>query len=383
MILTIIIFIIILGVLVFVHEFGHFIVAKKSGMGVEEFGFGFPPRLIGWQKQNGKLKVIWGSGNKSANLSDDQTGQAAPDATIYSINWIPLGGFVKILGENNEHEDNPKSFVNKGFWARFLTLVAGVTMNVILAWVLVTAGYVSGLPTAVDDVNALPHHAILKNPQVAVVDLQPGGPADKAGIQPGDIIVAINHQQVFFTQQVHDTVEALKGQPIVFSIKHIQAVKDITVQSDANPGPDAGPTGIEMAILGKLQFPLYWAPVEAARTVYIQAGSIVSGLYQLLTGKVGIAAVGGPVKIAKLTEQVAGLGLVYIVQFAAFLSLNLALLNILPFPALDGGRILFLIIEKVRRKRNNQKIEQFVNTVGFVFLLLLMVAVTIKDIVKK
>ncbi len=106
-------------------------------------------------------------------------------------------------------------------------------------------------------------------------------------------------------------------------------------------------------------------------------------MYQLFTTKAGISAVGGPVKIAQLTGEVRGLGFVYLVQFAAFLSLNLAVLNILPFPALDGGRILFLIIEKIRRKKNNPVVEQFVNTVGFVLLLLLMVVVTVKDIINK
>src|SRR6185437_11080295 len=124
MLVTVIIFIAILALLVLVHEFGHFIVAKKSGMVAEEFGFGFPPRIVGFQKINGKWRVV-GASNKNVD----------PSQTVYSINWIPLGGFVRILGENNEGESNPSSFINKSFTKRFLTLVAGVVMNVILAWV--------------------------------------------------------------------------------------------------------------------------------------------------------------------------------------------------------------------------------------------------------
>src|SRR5882724_11194201 len=135
MLSTIVIFILVLGLLVFVHESGHFIVAKKSGMVVEEFGFGFPPRLVGIQKIDGKWKMVWFGSSMRPDVSINQNlNEVKP--TIYSINWILLGGFVRILGENNEHEEVPGSFVSKGFWPRLLTLVAGVCMNIILAWVL-------------------------------------------------------------------------------------------------------------------------------------------------------------------------------------------------------------------------------------------------------
>src|ERR1051326_2096579 len=156
MLMTIIIFIIVLGLLVFVHEFGHFIVARRSGMGVEEFGFGFPPRMFGLQKIGGRWKIIWGH---KPPLDRDQI--------VYSINWIPLGGFVKILGENNDHEDDSRSFINKPFWPRFLTLVAGVCMNVILAWVLYSGGYMFGLPVAIDASQQLPKGATFSDQQTA------------------------------------------------------------------------------------------------------------------------------------------------------------------------------------------------------------------------
>ena len=372
MLTTIIIFIIILGVLVFVHELGHFWVARKSGMGVEEFGFGFPPRLAGLQKIGSKWKILWGH---KPPLDKNKT--------VFSINFIPLGGFVKILGENNEHEDDPRSFVNRPFWGRFFTLIAGVCMNVVLAWVLISAGYVFGLPTAVEGSENIPKYATLRDQQVAVVDLVPNGPAAKAGIAAGDVILKLNGQTAADINFVHDFVREHKGEQITFTVKHIQEIKDITIQSKANPGPEEGPTGIVLAFLGKLSFPWYWAPIEGAKTTWIQLSNIVSGLYDLLTSKAGLAAVGGPVKIAQLTGEVRGMGLIYLIQFTAFLSLNLAILNILPFPALDGGRVLFLLVEKVRGRRNNQKVEQWVNTVGFVFLLVLMVVVTVKDIIKK
>lgn len=372
MIVTILIFLIILGVLVFVHEFGHFWVAKRSGMKVEEFGFGFPPRLGGVYKIHGQWKLIWGQKNVPEF-----------DGTIYSVNAIPLGGFVRILGENNEDPGNPQSFINQSAWKRFFTLIAGVVMNVLLAWVLISAAYIPGLPTAVDPGTALPHHAIIKTPQVAIVNLIPGEPAEKAGLQPGDIITEVNGLILPDINSIQTFIDSQKGQTITFTIQRLNQTMDIKVKSLANPGPGQGPTGIELASLGKLSFPWYYAPIAGAETVYQQATGIVSGLYQLFTTKAGLSAVGGPVKIAQLTGQVRDLGFVYLVQFAAFLSLNLAILNILPFPALDGGRILFLVIEKIRRKRNNPAVEQFVNTIGFVLLLILMVAVTIKDIIHK
>ena len=163
MILTILTFIIILGVLVLVHEFGHFIVAKKSGMAVEEFGFGFPPRLVGLQKADGRWRWVWGHKNP---LDVNQT--------VYSINWIPFGGFVKIRGENNESADDPQSFINRPFWGRLLTLVAGVVMNVLLAFVIFTVGYNIGLPVAVDSANDLHDHACFYQPHLEILDVGKG-----------------------------------------------------------------------------------------------------------------------------------------------------------------------------------------------------------------
>jgi regulator of sigma E protease len=370
MIITILIFIVVLAILVFVHEFGHFIVAKKSGMQVEEFGFGFPPRIIGLQKIDGKWKII---GLRNQNVD--------PTKTVYSVNWVPLGGFVRILGENNEQENNPKSFINKGFWPRFFTLVAGVIMNVILAFVIYSAGYMVGLPVALDSVNDVPAHASFSHPQVAILDVSAGLPADKAGIKANDILISVDGQKITDVPAMQAYVKDHAGTPVDFQVQRGAQVLDFKVTPNPNPGPDQGPTGIELSLVGKLKYSPIYAIIEGFKTTGLEIESIVNGLYQLFSAHLSISSLGGPVKIAKLTGQVAGLGFVYLMQFTAFLSLNLAVLNILPFPALDGGRVLFLLIEKIRRKRNNQRVEQFVNTVGFVFLIILMVAVTIHDII--
>ena len=372
MFITIIIFIIVLGILVFVHESGHFIVAKKSGMQVDEFGFGFPPRIAGIQKVQGKWHWVWGH-----KAPEDES------ATVYSINWIPLGGFVRILGENNENEEHPGSFINKSFGKRLFVLVAGVIMNLILAWVLLSVGYIIGLPVAVDSPTAIPAHTSFSKPQMAILDVSPGLPAAKAGIMPNDIILNIDGNTFTAVSQIQNYVQSHEGKEITFEVQRGKQDLSLKVTPNVNPPADQGPTGIELSLIGRLKYPWYQALWEGAKSTVNGLVGIVSGLYQLFSGQLGFGSLGGPVKIAQLTGQVTDMGFIYLLQFTAFLSLNLAVLNILPFPALDGGRVLFLLIEKVRRKRNNQKIEQWVNTAGFVFLLLLMVAVTFNDIIKR
>jgi regulator of sigma E protease len=368
MILTILIFVIVLGLLVFVHEAGHFLVAKKSGMEVNEFGFGFPPRLIGIQKVDGKWRVV---GRRMKIESN---------ATIYSINWIPLGGFVKILGENNDSENNPKSFVNRAFWPRFFTLVAGVLMNVVLAWVLLSIGFAVGLPVASDG-ESLPGGARLTDQRVAIVDIIPNSPATKAGLQAGDTILKLDGQEVGDLNQVRKFIYDHKGQKIVFEIKRLSQPMTLEVLSDANPPSNSGPTGVGLASVGELRLPWYQALWQGAVTTFTQLKAIIVGLVGLFTSGQGFQNIGGPVKIAQLTGQVARIGFIPLLQFVAFLSLNLALLNSLPIPALDGGRILFLVIEKIRGKRNNPQWEQTANAIGFVLLLLLMVFVTARDVI--
>jgi len=369
MLVAILIFIVILGLLVFVHEAGHFFAAKQSGMKVDEFGFGFPPRLVGLQKTGGRWKVVFGS-----KPIDN------PEHTVYSINWIPLGGFVRIVGENNEEADDPRSFVNKPFWPRLKTLVAGVLMNVILAWVLISIGYMAGLPVAVDDPAALGNNARLEQQQVAIADVLPDSPAAHAGLQPGDLIVSIDNQHFANIPEAQTYVRAHKGELLHFTVKRISELKSFDVASLAEPAPNSGPTGIALAVYGRLRYPFFVAIGQGAQTTVYQVSAIFNGLYHLVIKGQGLKNLSGPVKIAQLTGQFAQLGFIPLVQFTAFLSLNLALLNILPFPALDGGRVLFLLIETIRRKRNNPQIEQIANTVGFLLLLLLMAIITARDI---
>ncbi len=372
MITTVLIFIIILGILVFVHEFGHFIVARKSGMKVDEFGFGFPPRIVGIQKIDGNYKFVWGH-KPPLDISK----------TVYSINWIPLGGFVKIVGENNDHAEDPQSFTNRPFLGRFLTLVAGVVMNAILAWVIVSIALMINLPSEVASVNQAPRHAVMSNPRIVVDSLLPDAPALKSGIMPGDVVLGIDQTNTPDVDSAISYIRAHPNQPMLMHIQRLDQKIDIHITPKNNDqNQNQGFIGASMAQVADIHYPWYYAFIEGLVAVYNQAWAIVKGVFGLIFGQVDLSNVGGPIAIAKLVGQARRLGIISLMQFTAFLSLNLAILNILPFPALDGGRVLFLLIEKVRGKKNNQRIEQWVNTVGFMFLILLMIVVTVKDVIK-
>ena len=368
MIVTILIFLAVLSILVFVHELGHFLVAKRSGMKVHEFGFGFPPRAFGIQKVEGKWRFVWGH-------KDTKT-----DDTVYSVNWIPLGGFVKIMGEDNDTAKDPQSFVNKPFWNRFATLIAGVVMNFLLAGILLGIGYMVGLPAAVESLDQVPASARFIDRSVAIIAVQDGSPAQQAGLQESDIVQSINGQQFEAVEDLQNYVKERKGEKLEFIVQRVNETKTITVESRAEVGEGEGAVGIGLALYGKLQFSFLEAIGQGFGTAYNQLIAIATGLYHLFAQGEGLESLGGPVKIAQLTGQVADLGIIPLIQFAAFLSLNLALLNALPIPALDGGRILFLIIEKVRGKANNQKLEQYANAIGFMLLLLLMLVITVRDV---
>ncbi len=367
--ITVIIFIAVLGLLVFVHELGHFLLAKRAGMQVDEFGFGFPPRVFGVYKTESGRKFVFGT-NQPENAT----------STIYSLNLIPLGGFVKIVGENNDAPDNPSSFGKKSFMSRLSVLLAGVVMNAVLAWVLITICLVSGVPTVLDEGTSLPAGTVLSTPIITLLDVNAGSPAERAGLKVGDSIVSIDGVSFQSITDLQKYVGDRKGGKFVFTVSHGgSTTKSLMVESLANPAPGSGPTGIALGLVGKLKYPLGKAVITGFTTTGTQMYAVLKGLGKLVTGGVALNQLGGPVKIAQLTGEASKLGFVYLLQFAAFLSLNLAVLNALPVPALDGGRVLFLIIEKVRRKANNPRVEQAFNAFGFLVLLLLMLVVTVND----
>ena len=357
--ITAIIFIIVLGVLVFVHEFGHFIFAKKAGMKVEEFGFGFPPRIWGIKKGE----------------------------TLYSINAIPFGGFVKILGEGGEEANNPRSFSSKPAGPRLKVIVAGVTMNFFLAVVLLMVTNFFGLRIGlIDDKTA----SIAKNKAVQIIEISKESPADKAGLKLLDEVSGFklngSFRAVSNAEDVQSFIRENIGQPITLVIKRNKEILEKSIVPRLNPPAGQGALGVSMALTGVVSYPWYEAVWRGVYDAVILTMNVVIGYFVLFKtllfkGKL-IADVSGPIGIATLTGQVARMGINYLMQFTAMISINLAVLNIIPFPALDGGRALLIIIEKFKGSPVNKKAEQLVNTVGFAFLLALMVYVTVKDITR-
>lgn len=369
---AIIIFVIILGVLVFVHELGHFLTARRNGVKADEFGFGFPPRAAGFfqDEETKKYKFVWG--NKDVQSAN----------TIYSINWIPLGGFVKIKGEDGGGVNEVDSFAAKKAWPRIKILAAGVIMNFILAWFLLSISLMIGAPEEIDS-----NQGDLSQVKIQINTVSPGSPAESVGIKVGDEILKENAQTNFKNiQEVQNFIKANQGKEIALNLKRGDEVVAVKVVPRENAPKDEGALGIAMSQTAIVSHPigesLWLGAVEVYQitiAIVMALGGIIASLF---VGKGVGADVSGPIGIAILTKQVATLGLTYILRFAALLSINLGIINALPIPALDGGRILFILIEKIKGSPVSQETEQKFHTIGFILLILLMVLVTLRDVVK-
>lgn len=385
--MTIIIFIIILLVLVIIHEGGHFFAAKASRVRVDEFAFGFPPRL--WSKKKGE--------------------------TTYAINALPLGGYVKIHGENGEDENGDKrSFVNKHPLTKIFILIAGVLMNLILAYMLVTLSVYlnTDIPVNRDsqDYQQLMNEGRIKSESAMIVNIVKNSPAAMSPLKVGYKITKITANQENLSGKVISTKE------INIKESDEEIVKDIsnyingdTIYNDSitftflDKNKDSASTTIAGVYNidgeeNKKMIGIALTKVAEARlslidtikygfertTQYIELTII--GFKDLIvhlikTGKVG-ADIAGPVGIVSAVGQARGLGFDYLLTFTAVLSISLAIFNILPIPALDGGRILFVLIEWITRKKMSVKWQNILNTAGFLLLILLMILVTIKDVLK-
>ena len=361
--MSIIIFIVILLVLVVSHEFGHFIVAKKSGIRVDEFSFGFPPKI--WGKKVGE--------------------------TTYNLNALPFGGYVKIFGENGDdltvsEEDKKRSFTGKPRYIQAVVLFAGVVMNFLVAWFLLTAGYMSGLPSSV---SMAPKGAEINNQHLTITSVLKGSPAEVSGLKIGDKLLKLS--------TVNDFTETPSSESVQFFVKK-HANEDIKVdilrgkdneELDVTPinNKEGNPAiGIAMDTIGTLQLPIHKAIWEGLKLSSDLTLGTAEGFYKLiagsLTGKGNLSAVTGPIGIVGVVGDAAKFGFIYLLSFTALISINLAVINLLPFPALDGGRLLFLLIEKIKGSRIKPEIANTVNMIGFGILMLLMIVVTYHDIIK-
>lgn len=368
--MSIIIFIIVLGILIFVHELGHFILAKKTGMLVEEFAIGFPPRVVSFQKGE----------------------------TRYSIGLIPLGGFVKIHGEdyeekiettNNQKDKNyQRRFTNRPKWAQAVVLMAGIFFNLLLAWVFISIGFMSGLPVSVDQFEG----EFIEETKLILIDVLPESPAEKAGLETGDIILSLDSGKTDLIKDFENTTMAEEfiavhgGQEIevLYERNEKSASLKIIPQEGVVEGKPA--IGVSLGMIGTIKFPVGVALWEGLKTTCSLIVATAAGLFyfikDLFIGEADLSQVAGPIGIIFLVGDVFNFGFIYLLSFVALISINLAVINLIPFPALDGGRLLFVLIETLKRSPIKAKTVNTLNLLGFVLLILLMVAVTFSDILK-
>ncbi len=358
MIGTVITFIVVLSIIVFAHEFGHFYSAIKSGVAVEEFGFGFPPRIFGIKR--GK--------------------------TIYSINWIPIGGFVRLKGESGEHEHDRDSFSSKSVGKRGIIIAAGVIMNIILAWFLLSFGMVFGLPTVVEDEGDLPSYVRVADEKVYVVNVLEETPAAAAGIETGDIVSSVNGEAITSMDQFAGMTGGRGDAALDITLKRgdenvAVSVSPAILEATGRPG-----IGVGLLKTAVVSYPVYLAPLQGASVtaIYIKEITVAFAriIGDLVTGKGTSVEISGPVGIAVVAGEVAKSGWRYLLQFMAVLSINLAVINVLPLPALDGGRLLFLVIEKVRGRPVSRRMEAAIHNAGFAILMILVLLVTYGDVVR-
>lgn len=363
-----IIFIITLGILIFVHELGHFFVARRNGIKVDEFGFGFPPRAIGFykSKKENKWKIVFSRDHLEM------------DDTVYSINWIPIGGFVKIKGEDGSSKNDADSFASKTAWQRTKVLLAGVVMNFILAWFLFSVVFMIGAPKEVPEGTA--------GSIVQIIQVSKDSPAAAMGIKEGDEIVAVcasiqECEKINAVSQFQKVVSNNKGQKIILKIKRGESEIQLEGVPRLSPPDGQGPLGVSPAQTALVKLPFFEAFYQGIVTIFNFLILFFNVIKDLLMGKSAGVEISGPVRIYSYTGQVAQLGLIYVMNFIAILSLNLGIVNAFPFPALDGGRVLFILVNKLKKKPLAEETEHAVNTIGFVLLMTLMAFVTLRDLV--
>ena len=367
--MSIIIFLLAISCLVVIHELGHYLAARMFGVKADEFGFGFPPRLIGFVRVGKKWKRVKG---------EDQTKYAN---TIWSLNWLPLGGFVRIKGEEKEGINDKDSIHVKPIWQRIVIISAGVIMNWALATVLFIAIFVGGTDAYLADVPASAH---IVNRHVVISDVIVDSPAAKAGIEPGDTVVSVQGTTLGSSTDVRNAIIAQGTSPVTVGVVRDGASKTFNVTPAVLAETGHPGLGVAMDDIGVVTFSFPQAVYYGARMTVMTTQSIVLELgavgKQILFAHSVPADVSGPVGIAVMAGHVAKQGWAPFLQFAALLSVNLAVINFLPIPALDGGRVLFLIIEKIRRKPISRTLEIGIHNVAFILLILLIFFVTLHDI---
>jgi regulator of sigma E protease len=368
---SVIAFLVILSGLVLMHEIGHFLVARAFGVKADEFGVGFPPRAIGFVSEDGRWERV------------NRTDHKRYTRTIWSINWLPLGGFVRLKGEMSEDAQEEDSLLAKNGWQKFAILAAGVGMNWLFAAVVFSLGFTVGVPAVLD---GLPASAIVKDEKIQIIQVVPGTAADKAGLEIGDVLGSLDDGVTAKNAEEYRSLLAERSKvDEPFTMEIVREGESMTIETTAEYLEQLGrpALGIALEDTGTVRFPVWIAVGEGFTLTARYTWAIIVGFFQLLYGLFNghpSADISGPVGIAVMTGAKVQEGLWSAAQFAAILSLNLAVINFLPIPALDGGRAVFVALEGLRRKKNNVRTEAIAHQIGFITLMLLVLLVTIQDL---
>jgi len=361
--MSIILFFVVIFVLVLVHEFGHFCVAKKTGMRVDEFGIGFPPKVASIKKGE----------------------------TVYSFNLLPIGGFVRIFGEDAadaaSSPDRERSFIAKSPLQQSMVLIAGVMMNMMFAWFLFILVFAVGIPTVVDEADAS------VDARLIVSEVIENSPAAEAGLPRGAVITGLSanneSDQILNVSSFQAFTEDRPAQAL--DVTYTYAGEEKTVSVTPVTGlvqetPNRAVMGVALAMIDVVSRPIHIAVIEGTKQTFNTLIAVTVGistlLYDTLLFQADLSGVAGPIGIVGLVEEASQFGLTSLLLFTALISVNLAVINLLPFPALDGGRLLFVAIEVIKGSPIKPVWVARLNTIGFFLLIALMVAVTWSDIAK-
>ncbi|MFA5603605.1 MAG: RIP metalloprotease RseP [Bacilli bacterium] len=343
--MTIIYFILVLGITVFIHELGHFIFAKKSGIYIYEFSIGMGPRLFKFERPN--------------------------DETVYSIRLFPIGGYVSMSGEEVEVDENvpvEQRFQSKTWIQRFLTIIAGVTFNFLLAIVLLfIVGLAAGVP----------------NNEPIIKSLDSEYPAYNTELQPGDKIIKVNNDKIRSVDRLLLELQLNSGKNITL---------EVIDKNDNKKTVELSPKKVtegeqEVYRYGfSLNNEVTEGLIPSIKYSFVKTGNLLEQMMviikSLVTGELKLDALAGPIGIYNIVGETARAGLINLIYLIAFLSINVGFINILPFPAFDGGRLLFLVIEKIKGRPINAKVENIIHNIGFALLLILMLIITYNDIIR-
>ncbi len=390
---TLIIFLLVLTALVFVHELGHFLAAKLFKVRVDEFAIGFPPRIA-----SKKIK-----------------------GTVWALNLLPLGGYVKIFGENPDDQpkdeqgnpisgaiehSSPDNFQSKAWWKQIIILAAGVIFNIIFAWILISVIYMIGSTTSIEGLSPqLKEKYAHGNSEVVISMVKADSPADRSGLKAGDKIITVSDTRKTVSlvpglvTDVEDKnvnkIEEVQGlianapRAVVFNVSRVESATSTrtlayTVAPERGVVEGKKAVGISMSEVAFIQMDFVDSLYYGARATIMGTEQVAIGLYKFIgnvfKGDGGLKDVTGPVGIAQVVGQASADGLSHLLEITAIISINLAIINLVPFPALDGGRIVVVAIEAIVRRKVPARVINAVNAVGFLLLILLMILVTIKDV---